>query len=221
MCQKSIRGWNKVVHSSGYLSRRLVKREQANVKQESTIESYHSKKLDSEMRKMKLEMFYGISFKSTFSLGKIWDLQILIIKYGTARIVSAAFSSYVPALASKFRTKNAHVNVDEIDTCTENLNDRIALKNNLKMTRSRSLDLSRIHSNVELQTSNLIVKFKFQSLIRSNSTLLRQNLTKCELALTNLVIKGHFLVRTCNFWSNSDFLVTTFLELKYGEIRPV
>jgi len=41
------------------------------------------------MRKMKLEMFYGISFKSTFSLGKIWDLQILIIKYGTARIVSA------------------------------------------------------------------------------------------------------------------------------------
>jgi len=30
--------------------------------------------------------------------------------------VPAAFSSHVPALASKFRTKNARLNVDEIDT---------------------------------------------------------------------------------------------------------
>jgi len=31
-------------------------------------------------------------------------------------VVSEAFSSYIPALASKFCVKNARVNIDEIDT---------------------------------------------------------------------------------------------------------
>jgi len=40
--------------------------------------------------------------------------------------LSAAFSSYVPALASKFRTKNARIKVDEIDTWND---DRDPMEN--------------------------------------------------------------------------------------------
>jgi hypothetical protein len=55
-------------------------------------------------------------------------------------VVSAAFSSYVPALASKFRTKNALVNVDEIDTCTMSLRQEMLLQGN-KRTLELSLEI--------------------------------------------------------------------------------
>jgi len=44
--------------------------------------------------------------------------QHFYIQIFCTNVVSAAFSSYVPALAPQFCTKNARVNVDEIDTCS-------------------------------------------------------------------------------------------------------
>jgi hypothetical protein len=43
--------------------------------------------------------------------------QHFFVRIFRTNVVLAAFSSYVLALASKFRTKNARVNDDEIDTC--------------------------------------------------------------------------------------------------------
>jgi len=45
--------------------------------------------------------------------------QRFYVRIFRTNVVSASFSSYIPALASKFRTKNARVNVDEIDTRSE------------------------------------------------------------------------------------------------------
>jgi hypothetical protein len=54
-----------------------------------------------------------------FLLGYSQIHQHFHVRIFRTNVVSAAFSSYVPALASKVGTKNARVNVDEIDTWWE------------------------------------------------------------------------------------------------------
>jgi len=52
--------------------------------------------------------------------------QHFYVRIFRTNVILAAFSSYIPALASKFRTKNARLNVDEIDTWRRSVLKRVA-----------------------------------------------------------------------------------------------
>ncbi len=70
----------------------------------------------SDWLSMKFLLMMLVSALSRYSSSCGQFHQHFYVQIFCTNIVSAAFSSYVPALAPKFRMKNARVNIDEIDT---------------------------------------------------------------------------------------------------------